>query len=359
MATLQELKIRSAKEQFDEDTKQWCNFLEKPGLDTLAAKCKDITVRVFYVLAKGGLVYRENAANNGSCEDGKNKQYWEGWQYWCESNIPVAAALSHGGRVMIQTPKGDGSKFWDWLTGGSVNVQPVSKNLSGLTGSASKSKPIYGRVSTHGIVSDSKKPKAYGSFKKEIAEIKVEGVSHVVHLGHHYGMDVAIGGAGNKNFVSGNIIKRNGEHGHMYFYHQEASSSNCGGILIGCEGSAPKKDDQFGGSHGADGASGEFSPTGGLKWRDLAVGPGCRYADGTLYLEGNIRTKTKKNLLGKTKTKEVSPPAADTLMIILPTDWKNYFKLEEAFKKCGGDKMKEIMIVSFVNSISCIPPWKK
>ena len=56
--------------------------------------------------------------------------------------------------------------------------------------------------------------------------------------------------------------------------------------MIGCEGSEARKSDQYGHKHDARALSAPISPTSGMKWRLLALGPGSRgKANDTLFLD--------------------------------------------------------------------------
>jgi hypothetical protein len=96
--------------------------------------------------------------------------------------------------------------------------------------------------------------------------------------GKHFGIDLPVGGEGELD-VNDKRIEAKGEHGHLYIYYTspKASEQKFGSLLIGVEGSAPAffsgnlkgRSDPYGKSHDTKGTSGEFSPTGGQKWRFL------------------------------------------------------------------------------------------
>lgn len=101
--------------------------------------------------------------------------------------------------------------------------------------------------------------------------------------GKHFGIDLPVGGEGELD-VNSKRIEAKGEHGHMYIYYTapKENEAKFGSLLIGIEGSAPAffgsnlkgKSDPFGKAHDTKGTSGEFSPTGGQKWRFLKEKPG-------------------------------------------------------------------------------------
>jgi hypothetical protein len=142
------------------------------------------------------------------------------------------------------------------------------------------------------------------------------------------GLDAAIWGAEGRNPHSGNRVTRNGKHGHFCIVRDFKIPNVCGGILIGLEASGPGHSDQYGGSHGPDGSSGEFSPTGSRKWRYLKIGPGSRFADqklgkyhyGTFFDEDSPPSRKRK--IRRWKTKIFTPPAGDTMLIVIPTNWR-------------------------------------
>ncbi|NDE94350.1 MAG: hypothetical protein EB036_13360 [Betaproteobacteria bacterium] len=57
--------------------------------------------------------------------------------------------------------------------------------------------------------------------------------------GNHSGINLAGGGLGNRNAITGKQILEDGRHGHLYFCHTEATMNQPGGFLVKAESSAP------------------------------------------------------------------------------------------------------------------------
>ena len=93
-------------------------------------------------------------------------------------------------------------------------------------------------------------------------------------------------GHGQVHPYSRKLISANGEQGHLYIYYANSTTDKPGVLLTGCEGSEAGKADQFGHVHDAKALSPEISPTAGLKWRNVHVGPGCQSdANDTLFMD--------------------------------------------------------------------------
>lgn len=167
--------------------------------------------------------------------------------------FPIASVLLHGSRALIEFPSEVNAQIIDWLI---IN------------------KADWRHAATHGIKSiDEETSKfAENSASKHLQEIKVSllGAGYQIAAQmlpsakyQHYGIDVALGGAGNRNPVSQQIIQPNGEHGHLYVYYHVAKEGEHGGLLLGIEQSAPGKSDQYGGSHDPGASAKPYSASGG------------------------------------------------------------------------------------------------
>ncbi len=237
---------RTAKEQhgcyedevIKQDAAMWYGAITKSSGESQA-----VLRRLFAVLYFGQLyVYR-----NG------NYQRW---------SAPIATALSHGGRIIIQLPKAasskdsDKHKFWNWFW-----KNPESRGAA-----------------THSLTQRTTPLDLRDHRKLHLKE----GIGNVGgfmktarNRGMHFGMNVALGGEGNTNPWSGNTIAADGQHGHLYILYYEPTKTEPGGLLVGCEGSAPTDRmakgikhgmDQSGNVHDWRAKSSPFSPTGGPKF---------------------------------------------------------------------------------------------
>jgi hypothetical protein len=260
------LDNRSADAQFRTDVAFWYGAIHWPGTQWKA----DLIQRVFGVLFFGGLLYNRNG----------------GWNNWSDTNIPIAATISHTARVLVQlgtTGTQSGDNFWTWLWGG----QQAQTRCA----------------ATHGVEFPMVGETIYvqgGWIQKFVVENK-NGKS-----AEHFGVNVALGGSGMKNPFSGKTVRDNGKHGHLYFAYVRPTANKNGAVLIACEQSAPVDryephdsggfwtflkqtgsilsggvPDQYGGGHGLGGHN-TYSSTGGHDWTTGALagyGP-SRYLDG-------------------------------------------------------------------------------
>lgn len=246
-AISERLMKRDLTAQMATDVEAWNGAIAQPGDKDIAELLK----KIFTILVHGGLIYRENDKSP--------------WKWWEQSKMPVASVISHGGRVMIQTPRSD-TDFIKWL---------IPAKFMKMT------RPF----ATHGITQE--KADTGLAVEKHISESrgKWTAVKELVSRSKHLGINVPLFGHGNTNPFSGSLVSANGEHGHLYIHYLSSSSSQSGGLLIGCEGSEAGKTDQFGHKHDAKAKSSDISPTGGLKWRHNKCGPGgTGEANDTLFL---------------------------------------------------------------------------
>jgi hypothetical protein len=250
------LSKQTADQQFERDTAMWYGALIRSAESWKAGFLK----RLFAVLYYGGLMIRRD----------------DGWQPWAGQRIPICASISHGARVLIWLPENDQNEaFWRWLWG---TQEPQSRGAA-----------THGVAPVEGPVTDISSPnrvmKGVRETKGNIAGMKVK----------HFGVNLALGGSGNLNPITGKEISENGKHGHLYIAyftqvrkllgHNQAVARYA--ILVGTEQSSPfdrqvavkgkaghwksvyrggtkvlSVPDQYGGAHGLGGHS-RFNVTGG------------------------------------------------------------------------------------------------
>lgn len=200
--SLQQLDRFDANQQFLMDIAMWYGFMHKQP-DQLAKQWKLGTVcRVFAMLLKGGLMVRRS--------DGGGLLSWTPWY---RKGGPVAAVISHTARVLVQLPSGAQERqFWQWLWNG---AEPQGR-----------------MAATHGVAADQGRLLIQG-VRKVCKETKTGNTCD------HYGVNIALGGEGNTNPVSGNRIYPDGEHGHLYFALSKQRFQGRKALLIAVEQSAP------------------------------------------------------------------------------------------------------------------------
>jgi hypothetical protein len=317
----EEFKLHGPFMQFRRDAKLWKLTIEEPEVPHLGT----ILRRIFTTLRYGGFLYREHEKTPLNTDP--NGPDPTRWMWWHDSAIPIASAMSHGSRVIIQLPKkqskhhveldDDGygiddyydkddekdqhcHAFWRWLITGNPKGD-VSKYVSTATNGNEARRTgrfLFKRLgATHAlqyqhpyelqqntppttkkkIKSDGQYGSLPGNRRKVLLETKTVGITfrdtkvfrgddHVLRHHRHWGLNLPVGGAGYLS-LTGRSIESNGEHGHMYIYYMAPKVDRYGGIMIGVEGSEYGKHDQGGGYHGLSARSPLFSPTFGYKWR--------------------------------------------------------------------------------------------
>lgn len=154
-----------------------------------------IVSRLFAILWHGGLYYRPKQGP---------------WRPWRDTDMPIATALSRSGGVVIQYEQRQ-QTLWNWLF---ALQQPTVRSHA-----------------THGIergnygTLPNGRPKNFKENKKDI--------------GNHSGINLAGGGLGNRNAITGKQIREDGRHGHLYFCHTAAAMNAPGAFLVKAESSAP------------------------------------------------------------------------------------------------------------------------
>ena len=298
----------SIKEQFERDVAMWYGYCSS---DSRGAR---LMLKLFSLIKKRGVLYRNTQGT------------WADIQSHAQlKDMPVAAMLSHGGRVLFQLPMSNsaarvgGHKVGAFLKG--LTIDPVRALVNRGTFHTMRGKSTTAAVAGHFLVRSvglasaasvlatpskvydagdnrfwhwvtggnmhyrvaathstlrtdwqdgSPNPKIDLGFKRRLwfTEEKAGKLSNFADAGmgrHHY-KNVALGGLKNINPFSGVTVDKGGAHGHLYINYRPPSYHQFGCMLVGVEGSAPGKDNQYGKAHTAQAIKGEFSGTGGQKW---------------------------------------------------------------------------------------------
>ena len=245
--------LRTVPSQRDLDAAMWY------GAATTGA-WRHLVVKIFSLFYHGGVMY--NTAGN--------------WFDFIATGHPVASLLSHGGRIVVQTPVFGArmqDPIWEWLN------QPTAIPHRGFA--------------THGLNSNMRpRPlmrghRAYWSEEHGFFQSGVGAVSR-----RHYAVNIALGGRGKVNPFSaatrkvGDVtkfrwefdeIQDDGRNGHLYiYYHGPRPTHKHGGLLIGCENveHGRGQNPHTGAGHSASGAANAISACGGKKWSDWSGAPG-------------------------------------------------------------------------------------
>lgn len=265
---------KQESEQYDFDAMMWYGALINPGSEEIGA----FITKLFTVIYFAGIIYNKSS-NTASHE----------WHQFA-GKIPVASALGHGGRIIIQLPvrteaRNSAGEFFDWLVG-DVRTSGQLKPRS---------------AATHALAHREKPLRIHGQRWMRLAEMrgKLTGFRSAIkycYEKNHYGVNVPLGGAGNTNPVSGNQIASDGAHGHVYIYYNPKEPGQCGGMMIGCENSAPGVRSQTFVKHDLRAISESYSPCGTSKWPKLRSGPNAKaeamfidLSDGWEWLRSKVK----------------------------------------------------------------------
>jgi hypothetical protein len=177
--------------------------------------------------------------------------------------FPVSEYISgRMGRVYATLPKGQSETLLNWLAGDENNIRHNSHILPGNCQKQLKNTQIiYNRqVATHG--GNVEKDGSFTESKSLIEAMKGYVSSFVGHSNHHYGINLAIGGDGQKDYF-GQEIKGDGSSGHLYINID--SRENGDFIGFGLEGTAPGTTGSLG-AHSSTGGADRFTALEGLKY---------------------------------------------------------------------------------------------
>jgi Novel toxin 11 len=269
--------LNNASRQFDLDVALWYGAIAHPASPDEGA----FLTRLFGVLYYGGILFKDNQDN------------WHDWNaaYGARNpTVPVAAALSHGGRLLIQLPPSNAAANWNAKPATGVLASPSKQEAFVRWKYFAKNKTDRGDfsfwtwlngnppvaqnrvISTHGLaLADQPTVTANGN-KLYLKETKgsTAGTSHSKRH-QHYALNPSLGGLGLNSPLSGNPVQGDGLDGHLYLLFFPPNEFRCGGLLVGCENAqfGMGSNRHTGAGHGAGGAANETSATGGFKWADL------------------------------------------------------------------------------------------
>ncbi|WP_437545032.1 hypothetical protein WME97_38055 [Sorangium sp. So ce367] len=190
----------------------------------------EVLTNVFHLLQEGAEIYDDSAKSHVPLRD-----------------VPVAKLLSHGGRVNIQIPAG-------------TPPYAVTELLGITDGHGNPKAGVFPRAfGTHHI--DLRK----GKFKEEGGH--VAAIKSKLDDTELYGMNLAIGGLGLKDF-NGDVILPDGAHGHIFIGHRPPKSDRPGALQIGIETTGPNAPSTVGYIHNwrsTEKTANPISSVGGLK----------------------------------------------------------------------------------------------
>ncbi|WP_437852928.1 hypothetical protein [Sorangium sp. So ce363] len=190
----------------------------------------EVLTNVFHLLQEGAEIYDASAKSHVPLRD-----------------VPVAKLLSHGGRVNIQIPAG-------------TPPYAVTELLGITDGHGNPTAGVFPRAfGTHHIALGK------GKFKEEGGH--VAAIKSKLDDTELYGMNLAIGGLGLKDF-NGDVILPDGAHGHIFIGHRPPRSDRPGALQIGIETTGPNAPSTVGYIHNwrsTEKTANPISSVGGLK----------------------------------------------------------------------------------------------
>lgn len=146
-----------------------------------------------------------------------------------ELDVPVYETFVHGNRTNFVLPVGVESRYV-------LDAFMGEKSVAGIEERTAATHSVKRRsIDKNGMISsESKEERTYSPLKV---------------FSNQYGMDIAVGGIGERG-PNTQVIIGKGEAGHMYMRAEAGDSKHCGSLLIGIEGSAPGADNYLGNEHG-------------------------------------------------------------------------------------------------------------
>lgn len=210
------------------------------------AQAQQILTKILLILQTGLKVYDDNAKDHVDFKEGD-----------------VVRALAHGGRVNIRIPAltagQSGYELTDWLGITQQIAAPKKGYLDkgtdrlGITQANARSHvptdPVEGRgFGTHHMdIGENKSGPGSGTFK-ETGGKKASASNKMQSNVTLFGMDLAAGGIGNKDF-NGDVIMPDGGHGHMFIGLTTPTGTKDGALQVGIETTGPGADSLVGYKH--------------------------------------------------------------------------------------------------------------
>lgn len=206
-------------------------------------------------------------------KDGKAEQYTE----------PMAEAFAHGGRTKFALSfGGDQKKLMEAVLG---------KDPQKTSGLAGRTAATHHTTSKKFKLVDGKYEVA-----SEMKESRVGKLNLPRLMSNQYGMNMSIGGYGNKG-PDGKLILDQGSNGHMYIRAEKGDKLTCGSLLVGIENSGPGAKSCIGSVHGASGKSAATASFMGDK-----NAPGVGEIDSRSVDLSGIQTEVLTDILNKFDT---------------------------------------------------------
>src|SRR5581483_671586 len=218
---------------YEHDAAQWRAAMQTgPGATAQDQARAGVLRRLFATLEKGGLQHQP--------APGKGFTKWP-------DDVPVAVALSHGGRVEIRIPAvrpgEDPDAFFKHVFGTDMGADAgLFKRPAG----------------THYVEIGRNATDRTARFKERLG-YPAAFKAFFDRRWTHYGLDVPVGGAGNRD-AAGNVIAADGGHGHLYVGYRPPSNGRDGVLLVGAETDAPHATNPLGHKHDWRAISAEMGP---------------------------------------------------------------------------------------------------
>jgi hypothetical protein len=226
-------------------------------------RANDVLAKVFLILRHGLKVY--------STEQSGHVDYREG---------DVARALAHGGRVNIRIPQlAAGERPYElthWLG--------VTRERSLLTGARPVDPAKRRLYATHHMSIGDNTAEGRGHFEEQ-GEFSATMANLVDPHSHLAGINLTIGGLGNKDF-NGDVILPDGGHGHLFLGIKPPTGKRDGALEVGIETAGPGGTTPDGYKHGIGSSEKNSNPvSSSFGHKDDKLGMGVDLALNQRYVD--------------------------------------------------------------------------